>query len=154
MDLSKYYKEFESTYRIAIVALILMFLVTIFVCVRRIKDNSKECNRIWKKVLFCIGYISLFMVVLGYYFSGPYLAKRDTDQKTIYYYEGDFDILSTSHRIYNKATFSIENENITLKYFEDENYDFDSITPGSYEGKLVYAQNAATVLYIEIYQSE
>ena len=151
MDLSEYYKEYQTTYVLGIVVVLFAFFVVSFIGIRLIR-NEEETVKV--KLICCIMLTVIFASIVTRFFMGPFLYKKDVDQKTIYYYEGDFDILSTSHRIYNKATFSIENENITLKYFEDENYDFDSITPGSYEGKLVYAQNSAIVLYIEIYQSE
>ena len=151
MDLSEYYKEFQTTYVLGIVVVLFGFFVVSFIGIRTIRDKKEK---VIEKIINCTMLIIILALVLSMFFRGPFLYKKDIDQKTIYYYEGDFDILSTSHGKYNKATFSIENENITIKYFEDENYDFDSITPGSYEGKLVYAQNSAIVLYIEIYQSE
>ena len=154
MDLSAYYTEFKDIYNWGTFAVILALLVVIFLCFRTLKDNSQECNRIWKKALFCVGYILIFAIVLVYYFSGPYMGKKDIDQKTIYSYEGNFEISQISQGIYNKAVFLIDGKEICLKYFEDDGYDFDQIKTGRHEGKLVYAQHIAEVLYIEIDYSE
>ena len=74
-------------------------------------------------------------------------AKKDVDQKTIYCYEGVFEIIETSNGIYAKAVFRFENQELTLKYSKD---DYGEIIPGKYEGKLIYAQHLAQILYLEM----
>ena len=88
----------------------------------------------------------MFASVLNQFLVGPNLAKKDIDQKTIYCYEGVFEVVETSHGIYNKATFRFDKQEITLKYSKDE-YE---IIPGTYEGKLIYAYHVAQVLYLEM----
>ena len=154
MDLSIYYENFELTYNIANFAVLLAFLATVFLCIRRICDKSEYCNRVWKKLLLCFIYVLFFSVILTYYFTGPYLGKKDIDQKTIYSYEGEFEIIEVTDGIYNKAVFLVEGKEMCLKYSENDDYEIDMIKAGKYKGKLVYAQHAAQVLYIEIYKSK
>ena len=69
-------------------------------------------------------YILLFVIVLSYYFRGPYLCKKDINQKTIYAYEGVFEITETTSGIYNRAMFLIDGEELYLQYFEDDEYGY------------------------------
>ena len=154
MDLSAYYDNFKLAYGIANFAVFLAFLTTIFLCVRRIRDKSKYCNRLWKKTLLCFIYVLLFSVILIYYFTGPYLGKKDIDKQTIYGYKGEFKIVEISNGVYNEAVFLVDGKEMRLKYSENDSYDFDTIKIGEYEGELVYAQHTAQVLYIKIYESE
>ena len=148
MDLSVYYEEFQSTYNIAVFALCLAAFAVIFVGVRSIKDKRESTRiKMFNGVLLCL----IFASVLTYFMLGPRLAKKDIEQKTIYGYEGALEIVEISHGIYHKAVFSFENEEITLKYYPDET-ECDEIRPGKYEGRLVYAEHLAQVLYFEIYQ--
>jgi len=96
----------------------------------------------------------IFVTILVYYYFGAYLAKQDIDQKTIYGYEGGFEITEISQGIYKKAVFLIDGKEISLKYFEDDGYEFDQIKVGKHKGKIVYAEHVAKVLYIEINDSE
>ena len=111
------------------------------------KETRKE------KIAAHILSVITFIVIVSRLYLAPLLMK-DINQKTIYYYEGDFEIVETSRKIIYKATFSFEGEELTLKFLEDDGYDPDLIQPGSYEGIIVYAQNAALLAYIEIYPSE
>ena len=157
MDLSIYYEEFQTVYGMGNFAVILMLCTTIFLCVRRVRDfiNKDEyCNRVWKVAVLSVTYVFLFLVILCYYFRGPYLCKKDIDQKTIYGYEGSFEIIETTEGIYDRATILIDGEEISLNYFENNDYEVDLVKPGEYEGKLIYAQHSSKILYIEIYQSE
>jgi len=147
MDLSEYYEYFQSTYNISIFALCLTIFVVIFIGVRSLKDK-KETMR--KKFLNLALLFLIFASVLTYFMTGPYLVKKDIEQNTIYCYEGDFEIVETSHGIYSKATFRFENREITLKYSTDD----DIIKPGRYEGKLVYAQHLAQVVDLEIFYTQ
>lgn len=150
MDLSIYYEEFEHANIIAGIVVILAFFVTVFLCICTIREKSSYTDRVWKKVLFCVGYCLIFGSVVANYFIGPYPAQKDIEQQTIYGYEGNFEIVQTTHGIYHKAVFLIDGEEICLKYFEDDDYQFESVTPGVYDGKLIYAQHAAQLLYMEI----
>ena len=150
MDLSTYYQEYQTVCNIALVAIILYFLVTVFLCIRAVRDKSRECNRTWKKVAFCAGYIFLFFVVVSYYFIGPYRMGQDVEQKTIYYYEGSFEITETTDGILNnEAVFLIDGQEVCLKYYDNDE-EAEVIGQGRYEGKIVYAQHAADILYLEI----
>ena len=150
MDLSIYYEEFQTVYILGNFVIILMFLVTVFLFVRRHQDTKS----IRERILLYVIYILLFVLVLSYYFHGPYLCKKDINRKTIYAYEGDFEVIETTSGIYNKAMFLIDGEELCLQYFKDDEYDFDIIQPGKYEGKIVYAQHVSKILHIEIYNSK
>ncbi len=154
MDLYSYYKDFEITFAISLVAVILALFAVIFCCIRTLKDKNRECNAPYKKVLFCLGYSLIFFIVLGYYLQGPYLYKMDVDEKTICGYEGTFEITKIDDGIYNYAVFVMDDKEIRLKFFSDDGYDTEKITIGKHKGKLIYATHAAEVLYIEIYQEE
>ena len=97
----------------------------------------------------------IFISIIVRFFLSAYLCKKDVDKKTIYGYEGYFEIVETMDNILSyKAIFLINGEEICLRYFEDDNaYDFDTIQPGEYIGKIIYAKYAAEVLDIEIYSS-
>jgi len=146
MDMSKYYEDFRFTYNLAIVALCLTFLVVVFVGIRSLKDK-KESIKI--KVLNWVLLIIIFVSVLTYFFIGPYQAKKDIDNNTIYCYEGEFEIIEVSHGIYYRATFLFNGQEITLKYSKDEQ-EYDYLKPGKYNGTLVYAQNVSQILYLEM----
>ena len=144
MDLSTYYEDFQTTYNLAVFALCLTIFAVLFVGIRRI-INKEETTR--TKIIVWIILIIVFASVLNLFLTGPCLAKKDIEQKTIYYYEGVFEIVETSHSIYDKATFRFNNQEITLKYSEDE---YEEILPGEYDGKLIYAQHLAQILYLDI----
>ena len=146
MDLSEYYKYFESTYNISIFALFLTGFVVIFIGVRSLK-NKKETIR--EKILSLSLLFLIFASVLTYFVTGPYLVKKDIEQNTIYCYEGNFEIIEISCGIVNKATFRFEDQEITLKYSTDDN-----LMPGKYEGKLVYAQHLAQVVDLELIHTQ
>ena len=46
--------------------------------------------------------------------------------------KGIFEILETSHGIYNKAVFLIDGKEISFKYFADDGYDLDQIKVGKH----------------------
>lgn len=150
MDLSKYYEDFQLTYNISIFSLCLTIFAVVFIGVRSLRDKKETLK---KKIVNWGLLLLIFSSVLTNFMLGPYLAKKDIDQKTIYCYEGIFEIVETSNGIYNKAVFSFENQEITLKYSENETA-YDAIKPGKYEGKLVYAQHVAQVVDLEIYKSQ
>lgn len=144
MDLSTYYEDFQTTYNLAVFALCLTVFAVLFVGIRRI-INKEETMR--TKIIVWIILIIMFASVLNLFLTGPNLAKKDVEQKTIYCYEGVFEIVETSHGIYDKATFRFNNQEITLKYSEDE---YEEIVPGKYAGKLIYAQHLAQILYLDM----
>ena len=151
MDLSTYYEHFQETYNLAVFALCLTVFAVLFIGIRAIRDKNETVK---EKILSCVLLTVIFSLVISIFFLGPFAYKKDIDKKTIYYYEGSFDIVKTTNKIYSKATFLFENKELDLKFFESADYEFDLIKPGSYQGKLVYAQNAAELLYIEIYHLE
>lgn len=150
MNLPKYYEEFQTVYILGNIVIILMFIATVFLFVRRKVDTKS----IGERVVLYIIYALLFIIVSSYYFRGPYLCKKDIDQGTIYGYEGNFEIVETTNGIYNKAVFIIDGQKICLKYFKDDGYDFDALQPGEYDGRIIYAYHASKVLDIEIYSSK
>ena len=151
MDLSLYYKKLQSVYDFSIIVLFFTLCAVLFIGIRAIRDKNETVK---EKILSCVLLTVIFSLVISIFFLGPFAYKKDIDEKTIYYYEGSFDIVKTTNKIYNKATFLFENKELDLKFFESADYEFDLIKPGSYQGKLVYAQNAAELLYIEIYHLE
>ena len=146
MDLSTYYEEFQSTYNLAIFVLCFALFVVVFIAIRSIKDKKESTK---KKIANCVLLILIFAFVLNSFIVGPMLAKKDIEEKTIYYYEGVFEITETSHGISHKATFSFNGQEVTLKYSKDD-LEYDSLVPGIYEGKLIYAHYLAQVLYLEM----
>ena len=143
MDLSTYYEHFQETYNLAVFALCLTVFAVLFVGIRRIIDKEETIRT---KIIVWIILILMFASVLNQFLVGPNLAKKDIEQKTIYYYEGSFEITETTHGIYDKATFRFDNQEITLKYSED---DYEEILPGKYDGKFIYAQHLAQILYLD-----
>jgi hypothetical protein len=155
MDISAYYDKFQSSYNWALAAVILGIFTAVFCCVRTIIDKSDECRPIWKKVVYCIGYVLIFGFVVGLFFRGPYLMKKDIDQQSIYAYEGEFEIVELIPGYNQKAVFLLNGEKVCLVYFSDtDDYDFKISQPGKYTGKLIYGKNLSHVLYIEISPSE
>ena len=155
MDISAYYDKFQSSYNWALAAVILGIFTAVFCCVRTIIDKSDECRPIWKKVVYCIGHVLIFGFVVGLFFRGPYLMKKDIDQQSIYAYEGEFEIVELIPGYNQKAVFLLNGEKVCLVYFSDtDDYDFKISQPGKYTGKLIYGKNLSHVLYIEISPSE
>ena len=152
MDLSKYYKEFQTIYNLGIVALCLMIFAVLFIGVRRIINKEESLKT---KIVSGILLLITFAVVLNYFLMGPALAKKDIEQQTILCYEGKFEIVETSHGIYDKAVFLLNGEEIRLKYSDDkdEDYKFEDVKTGKYIGQIVYAKNAAQVLKLEIVET-
>ena len=144
MDLSTYYEELQTTYYLSIVALCLAICAVLFVGIRRIINKEEKTKT---KIIVWIILILMFASVLNQFLVGPYLAKKEVDQKTIYCYEGVFEIIETSNGIYAKAVFRFDNQELTLKYSKD---DYGEIIPGRYDGKLIYAQHLAQILYLEM----
>ena len=94
MDLTVYYKDLQFLCIFSVSAIIFALFVISFLCIRAIRDNSVECNRTWKKIVFCIGYTFILLFLLGYFFSnGLHMAIKDIDQKTICGYQGEFEIV-------------------------------------------------------------
>lgn len=150
MDLSPYYEEFQSMFPLAICTVILAFFAVIFVGVRAIKDKkeSKIC-----KTIECIMLVIIFVVVVYYFIAYACTAKTDADEKTIYYYEGVFEITEISSGFfYPKAAFSFQNQEIVLKY-PSKDSKYNTIAPGKYVGKFVYAYHLGQILDFEIYES-
>ena len=90
MDLSTYYEELQTTYYLSIVALCLAICAVLFVGIRRIINKEEKTKT---KIILWIILILMFASVLNQFLVGPYLAKKDVDQKTIYCYEGVFEII-------------------------------------------------------------
>ena len=150
MDLSIYYQKYISGYYTAILVICFVVFAVLFVGIRSIMDKNESLKA---KITSWILLIVLLTIVLIYFFIGPYLAKKDYDQKTIYYYEGDFEIVEITHGYFHKAVFNIDGQNIRLKYY-NENYEFEIVDTGKYNGKLVYSYYGADVLYIEATSQE
>ena len=119
----------------------LMIFAVLFIGVRRIINKEESLKT---KIVSCILLLMTFAVVLNYFLMGPALAKKDIEQQTILCYEGKFEIIETSHGIYDKAVFLINGEEIRLKYSDDkdEDYKFEDVKTGKYIGQIVYAKNA------------
>lgn len=155
MDLSAYYDKFQSTYNLALFAVFFTLFVAIFCCVRTVKDKSAECRPVWRKVVYCAGYMFIFGFVLWLFFKGPYLMKKDVEQQAIYAYEGKMEIVELVPGFYRKAVFMLDGEEVRLVYSTDsDDYDFDITQPGEYTGKLIYSRNLSHVLDIEIFPTE
>ena len=154
MDLSVYYENFELSYILANFTVLLSLLVTVFLCVRRIFDKSEYCNQVRKKIGLCFLYVLYFAIILTYYFTGPYLEKKDIDQKTILCYEGEFEIVEVADGIFDKADFVVDGKQMRLTYSENYDYDIDLIKPGRYMGKLIYSKHSCKVLHIEVHESQ
>ena len=148
MDLTTYYEEFQSTYNISIFALCLAGVAVVFIGIRSLRDSQESVR---KKIANLALLFLIFCLVLTYFLLGPNLAKKDIQQKTIYCYEGVFEIVEVSHGIYTKGVFLFEGEKKILKYSEDMAE--DDISPGKYEGQLIYAQHLAQVLDLEIHEN-
>lgn len=149
MNLSSYYEEFQSTYKLAVFVVLFTFLAIAFVGVRLWK-NKKENKK--TKIGCSILLVLILLCVINYFIAGPRLAMKDVAEKTIYCYEGPFEITETSEFIYNKAVFEFEEKEITLEYFPEDDSQFKSIKPGKYEGKFIYAHYLGHLLYFEIYR--
>ena len=89
-------------------------------------------------------------VSIKYVFGWSGFSQKDIEQQTILYYDGDFEIIETSHGIYDKAVFLLNGEEICLKYSDEEDYDFEEIKVGKYVGQIVYAKNLSLVLKLKI----
>ena len=146
MDLSTYYKDFQTTYNLSVFVLCLAAFVVIFIGIRSIMDK-KESIKI--KIINILLLTLLFVSILTFFLLGPALAKKDIEENTIYYYEGVLEILEISHGIQDKVTFSFNEQKITLTYSENE-INCDLLKIGKYQGKLLYAQHLAHVLYLDI----
>ena len=152
MDLSSYYNELQTIYNWWIVLIFFSLFAVLFIGIRSIRDKEETAK---EKAANCIMLTIIFASIIVRFFGGAYLCKKDVDQKTIYGYEGYFEIIElTDNILSHQAVFLIDGEEICLRYFEDDAYDFDAIRPGEYVGKIVYAKHAAEVLDIEIYDSE
>ena len=147
MDLSLYYNEFQSSYTLAICAVILYLFAVAFVGVRLWK-SKKETKK--TKIGCSVLLVVIFLFVINYFIARACPTKKDIEEKTIFYYEGPFEIVETSQFIYYEAVFSFENQEITLKCPQG-NSKHAMIQPGKYEGKFVYAQHLGYVLDFEIY---
>ena len=146
MDLSTYYKDFQTTYNLSVFVLCLAAFVVIFIGIRSIMDK-KESIKI--KIINILLLTLLFVSILTFFLLGPALAKKDIEENTIYYYEGVLEILEISHGIQDKVTFSFNEQKITLTYSENE-INCDLLKIGKYQGKLIYAQHLAQILYLEM----
>ena len=146
MDLSTYYKDFQLTYNLSVFVIVIAFFVVVFIGVRSLKDKKET---VIKKIVNCTLLVLIFSLVLIKFISGPCLLKKDIDEKTIYCFEGYFEIVETSQGIYNKATFLFDDREITLKYSKNET-EYDVIKPGKYEGKLVYAHHSAQIVDLKV----
>lgn len=151
MDLSTYYEELQVNFKMLVFAECLVFFVMIFIGVRSIRDKKEK---IWQKMVSLVGLTVILVFLIMNVFIPANLARKDVELKTIYGYEGYFEIVETTHGIYNRALFLIDGKEINLKYFADEGYDFDIIKPGEYTGKIVYAQQLAEIMFLEIYPLE
>ena len=149
MDLSTYYREYELAYHLGILMILFAVFVTVFLCVRRYRDT--KCR--WKRILFYIAYLLIFLIFLDVYLNGPYLCKKDIDNKTIYGYEGNFEILEVGDGLNKEVLFMIKGETLQLECFDDDGYDIEILKPGKYDGKIVYAIYTNEVLFIEIYEN-
>lgn len=147
MDFTEYYEEFQSTYNLAVITLCLAIFAVLFVGIRRI-INKKESLK--TKITVWIILVLMFASVLNMFLAGPALAKKDIEQQTILYYDGEFEIIETSQGIYDKAVFLLNGEEICLKYSDEEDYDFEQIKVGKYVGQIVYAKNLSLVLKLKI----
>lgn len=143
MDLSVYYEDLKTTCNLSFFALCFAIFGVIFVGVRNTinKKNTKKT-----KIAIWVILLVMLAVVTSSFLTGATLAKKDIEQKTIYGYEGVFEIVEVSRGFnYEKAVFRFDNQEITLKYGENEY----SIAPGKYNGKLVYGQHMGQILYLD-----
>ena len=150
MDLSPYYEDFQSIFPMAICTVILAFFAVIFVGVRAIKDKKE--SKI-SKTMECIMLVLIFALVLYGFITYACTAKMDLEERTIYYYEGVFQITDCPDGLFDaKAVFLFEDQEITLQYpFGESKY--NAIAPGKYVGKFVYAYHLEYLLEFEIYES-
>ena len=151
MDLSLYYNKLQSIYNFSIIVFFFTLCTVLFIVIRTFRDKRETVK---EKILCCVLLTAILSLVISALFLGPVPYKKDIDQGTIYGYEGNFEIVETTHGIYNKVIFIIDGEEICLKYFEDDGYDFDALQPGEYDGRIIYAHHASKVLDIEIYSSK
>ncbi len=150
MDVSMYYDSFQSIYNWAFFAVVFTFFAVVFCCIRTILDKSKECRPIWRKIIYCLGYMCILAVVAVYFMMGPHLMKKDIDQQTIYGYEGEFEIIELIPGLTKKAVFLIDGEKVCLEYFtHDVDYDYELIEIGKYEGKIIYSKYLGEILDID-----
>ena len=150
MDLSSYYEEFQSSYKLAICAVLLYLFAVAFVGIRLWKSKKEtKKTKIGCTILLAI----IFMFVINYFIARAYPTKIDIEEKTIFYYEGPFEILETSQFIYSEAVFSFEDQEIKLKYPQNDSK-YNVIQPGKYEGKFIYAYHLGHVLDFEIYDTQ
>ena len=153
MDLSIYYEKYLRLCKMSLYLFIFIIVGFVVLTILTIRNGKIEKATRKENIAAHILSVIAFTLIASKLYLAP-LVMKDINQKTIYYYEGDFEIVETSRKIIYKATFSFEGEELTLKFLEDHGYDSDLIQPGSYEGIIVYAQNAALLAYIEIYPSE
>ena len=146
MDLSTYYKDFQTTYNLSVFVLCLAAFVVIFIGIRSIMDKNESIKI---KIINILLLTLIFVSILTFFLLGPALAKKDIEENTIYYYEGVLEILEISHGIQDKVTFSFNEQKITLTYSENE-INCDLLKIGKYQGKLIYAQHLAQILYLEM----
>ena len=151
MDLSTYYKDFQSTYNLAVVTLFFAVFTVVFIGIRSIKD---EKDTVKTKITVCLLLVFLFACILNLFLRGPYLAKMDIEQKTIFYYEGSIEITEVSNGLRTEAVFLIDGNEMHLKYSDKDDYNSEQIKVGKYEGKIIYAQHVAQVLYLDIQETQ
>ena len=150
MDLSAYYEDFQLTYNLAVFTFFFTVFVVIFVGIRTIKDKNHSVNT---KIIACLLLVIPFAIVLNMS-RDTFLAKKDIEQKTIYYYEGSIEITEVSKGIRNTAVFLIDENEMCLKFSEKDDYDCEQIQVGKYEGKIIYAQHVAQVIHLDIKKLE
>ena len=146
MDLSVYYEEYASVFRIATFVMCLTIFAVLFIGIRNIRDKTQSVK---EKAACGVMLLIILVAVATYYCFGGIMCQMDVIQKTIFGHQGEFEIVEIKNGIYNKAVFLIDGKEVELNYFEDDNYDFESIKPGKYKGEIVYAQHAKQILHID-----
>lgn len=151
MDISTYYEEFQSEYNLAVFAVFFALFVVVFCAIRTIRDKKiSAATRIFSLFLLTI----ILATPLYLFIVGPYSLKKDVDDKTIYLYEGVFEVVEISEGIlhFDKAVFVFEDREYTLQCYKGDLQD-NLITIGTYEGRIYYAENAARLMHIWIVDS-
>ena len=150
MDLSVYYEEFQSTCNFAVFAFLFIVFCIVLACILTMKRKNYSLKL---RIAACLVLVIPYAAIVSDLSYDTYLAKKDIEEKTICYYEGNIEITEISVGIHYRAVFVIDGEEFCLRYSDKDDY-FEQIEVGKYDGKIVYAQHLAQVLHLELQESQ
>ncbi len=148
MDLSGFYKEANSIFLVGVIGVCLLVAGVIYLGIG-IAKNKKQ--KTWVKILSAVALSTVLLVATNVFVFTVIPTKKDLDQKSITYYEGQIEIVEVDYsgwKPLGNLTVRMDGKEYHFLYGRDEQF-FTAFEEGNYTGKIVYLRNAKRIMFFK-----